>query len=107
MTRVVSGEVLRVDELDGYQHDESTGNVVSRVRDLMRRAKVPIVQMEDQLELIVIKGAELTESLLNLLHHRDILCSLRIDCYIAIVVSRVGGVRRALVSALASLWCLV
>ena len=107
MTRVVSREVLRVDELDGDEHDESAGDVVGRVRDLMGRAEVPIVQVEYQLELIIVKGAELTESLLNLLHYGDILCSLRIDCYITIIVSRVGGVGRALVSALASLWCLV
>ena len=54
MTRVVSREVLRVDKLDGDEHDESAGDVVGRVRDLMGRAEVPVVQVEYQLELIIV-----------------------------------------------------
>ncbi len=47
VTRVVAREVLRVDELNRDKHNESTWNVVGRIRDLVGRAKVILVEMQD------------------------------------------------------------
>ena len=38
VTRVVAGEVLRVDELDGDEYDEGPRDIVGRVGYLMRLA---------------------------------------------------------------------
>ena len=69
MTSIVTREILSVDELDRNKYDERTRHVVSRVADLMWCAEVAIIEMKDQLELIIVKSAELTEALLDVLHN--------------------------------------
>lgn len=49
----------------------------------MRAAEMVLVEMQDQLKLIIVEGAELTESLLDLLHEVHVLRRLSIHGKIA------------------------
>lgn len=51
----------------------------------MGLAEMPVVQLQYQLKLVVVQGAELTESLLNLLHHVHVLRRLSIHSHITII----------------------
>ena len=68
MTSIVTREVLSVNELDRNKYDKRTRHVVSGVADLMWCAEVAVIEMKDQLKLIIVKSAELTEALLDILH---------------------------------------
>ena len=68
MTSIVTREVLSVNELDRNKYDKRTRHVVSGVAYLMWCAEVAIIEMKDKLELIIVKSAELTEALLDILH---------------------------------------
>ena len=63
----------------------------------MRTAEVVFVEAQDELKLVVVESAELTKSLLDLLHQVHVLCCLRIHCHI----TRVGCVNRSVQGALA------
>jgi len=48
-------------------------------------AEMSVVQVQYQLKLIVVQCAELTESLLDLLHHINVLSRLSIHSHITII----------------------
>ena len=85
MTGVIAREVLRIDELDGDENDQGTGDVVRGVGDLMRCAEMTVIEVQNKLKLIVVKGAELTELLLDLSHNIHVLRRLRVDCNVTVV----------------------
>ena len=85
MTRIVSWKVLGIDELLGDKDDKGAWDVVGWVRDLVRCAKVTVVQVQDQLKLVVIKGTELTKALLDLLHQVVVLGRLCVRCSFRVI----------------------
>jgi len=51
----------------------------------MGRAKVTVVQVQDQLKLVVIEGTEFTEALLDLLHQVVVLGRLCVRCSFRVI----------------------
>lgn len=83
MTGVIAREILRIDKLNRYKHDECPRHIVGRIRDLVRRTEVRIVEVQDQFELIVVQVAELVESLFDFLHRVVIVRVLRVHSHLA------------------------